>query len=247
MTPAPSLHELIATVQQDSPSDDPLDLLATASTTVTSLSTVGDAVLDHFVAGARAQGRSWTEISSVLGVSKQAAHKRFSGPKDDFSITFNADDFQRFTDRARNTVSAAQQLALGWGHNYIGTEHLLVAQFTEPRSIAAKVLDDHGITRATVEAKVLEQTPAGEPLSGLQVPFTPRAKQGLKGALTAALELGHNYIGTEHLLLGLYAPGAGDGLAGKILTDLGLTAEQAKEAVVAALSSITQQKAKDEA
>src|SRR5690606_8892231 len=133
MTPAPSLHELIATVQQDSPSDDPLDLLATASTTVTSLSTVGDAVLDHFVAGARAQGRSWTEISSVLGVSKQAAHKRFSASRSgEVTFTLNAGNFSRFTDRARKVVAAATEVAKAWGHPYVGTEHLLAAQFTQP-------------------------------------------------------------------------------------------------------------------
>jgi hypothetical protein len=232
MTPAPSLHELIATVQQDSPTDDPLDLLATASTTVASLSNVSDAVLDHFVMGARSQGRSWAEISSVLGVSKQAAHKRFSAPKaDDLTFTFETADFSRFTDRARLTLAAAQQIAMGWGHAYVGTEHLLTALYTQPEGIAARVLADHGVTREAVEGQILGIIPAGEAITDRShVPFTPRAKSVLKHALTEALSLGHNYIGTEHQLLGIY--GEGEGVGAKVLTELGLTAPQAKADIV---------------
>jgi hypothetical protein len=239
MTPAPSLHELIVTVQQDSPTDDALDLLATASTTVSSLSTVGDAVLDHFVAGARRQGRSWTEISSVLGVSKQAAHKKFSaaqlarqlfaaGPK----------NFERFTDRARRTVAAAIEAAQGLGHPYIGTEHMLLGQFAEPDAVAAKVLAAHGITSETVRERIVAVTPAGTPLTDTErPPFTPRAGDVFVKALTEALNLGHNYIGTEHLLLGLY--GDEQSLAYKVLTESGLSADEARAEIVDALSGLT--------
>ena len=235
MTPPPTLPELIATIQQDSPSDDPLDLLATASTTVAELSNTGDTVLDHYVLNARSQGRSWAEISSVLGVSKQAAHKRFSPSKQgDVSVTFNLGDLSRFTDRARRTVAAAQQIAGSWGHNYVGTEHLLVAQYTEPDAIAAKVLADHGVTREQVEQKVHEVTPPGDPITdGRHLMFTPRSHKVLEDALREALTLGHNYIGTEHLLLGLLAS---DGLAAKALHDLGLSAKEAKADIIAALS-----------
>jgi len=241
MTPAPSLHELIATVQQDSPSDDPLDLLATASTTVTSLSTVGDSVLDHFVAGARSQGRSWAEISSALGVSKQAAHKRFSPPKqDDVVLSMNVADFSRFTDRARRTVAAATEIAKSWGHNYVGTEHLLAAQFTEPQAVAARVLDQHSLTKDVVERAIQAVIPTKDPITDeSHPPFTPRAKGVLAGALREALLLGHNYIGTEHLLLGLYHQP--EGVAAKVLVEDGLTAEQAKADVVAILASLTKQ------
>jgi hypothetical protein len=242
MTPAPSLHELIATVQQDSPTDDPLDLLATASTTVTSLSTVGDAVLDHFVAGARGQGRSWADISSVLGVSKQAAHKRFAPPKqdDEVVLSLNVADFSRFTDRARRTVAAATETAKGWGHTFVGTEHLLAAQFTEPQAVAARVLDKHGLTRDLVERAIHAIVPTKDPVTDdSRPPFTPRAKGVLAGALREALLLGHNYIGTEHLLLGLYHQP--EGVGAKVLIDGGLPPDQAKADVVEILSALMKQ------
>jgi hypothetical protein len=243
MTPAPSLHELITAVQQDSPTDDPLDLLATASTTVTSLSTVGDAVLDHFVAGARSQGRSWAEISSVLGVSKQAAHKRFApttAETDMLSLSVNVADFSRFTDRARRTVAAAPEIAKGWGHNFVGTEHLLAAQFSEPQAVAARVLDQHGLSKDVVERAIQAIVPTKDPVTDeSRPPFTPRAKGVLAGALREALTLGHNYIGTEHLLLGLYHQP--EGVAAKVLIDGGLTAGQAKADVVAILATLMKQ------
>src|SRR5918999_3642772 len=98
MTPAPTLQELIETVERDAPSADVLDLLSTASSTVVQLEEVGDAVLGHFVDRCRRHGHSWTEISTALGVSKQAAHKRFS---------FTAPTLERFTPRARTAVDAA--------------------------------------------------------------------------------------------------------------------------------------------
>jgi hypothetical protein len=240
MAPPPSLQELIAVIRQDSPTDDPLDLLATASTTVTDLSTVGDSVLDHFVAGARRDGRSWAEISSVLGVSKQAAHKRFS-PSIQLSPSGN---FERMTPRARKTVEAAVEIARGLGHHYVGTEHVLLGQFAEPEAVAARVLATHGLTSANVTEKLLAITPNGAPISDdSQPPFTPRAKQLLSGAVAEALKLGHNYIGTEHILLALFHDG--ESLAAKIIDELGLTAVQARQGVVAVLSEIVAQKNRD--
>jgi hypothetical protein len=238
MTPAPALNELITTVQHDCPTDDPLDLLATASTTVTELSTVGDAVLDHFVAGARRAGRSWSEISGILGVSKQAAHKRFSAPRaEGVTVTLKAGNFSRFTDRARRTVVAAVEIAKSWGHNYVGTEHVLAAQFTEPQGIAARVLAARGVTREAVEATVFEFTPRGEPIEGDgHLTFTPRTQKALEEALREALELGHNYLGTEHQLLGILA--VGDGLAARVLADLGVTLPEVRADVVAALETL---------
>ncbi|HZI37104.1 MAG TPA: hypothetical protein VFF24_02265, partial [Acidimicrobiia bacterium] len=116
MTPAPTLQGLIETVEADAASADPLDLLATASSTVAQLAEVGDAVLGHFVDRCRRNGHSWTEISGALGVTKQAAHKRFS---------FTAPTLERFTERARRAVDAAAVAARDLRHNFVGTEHLL--------------------------------------------------------------------------------------------------------------------------
>src|SRR5262245_46317772 len=110
MTPAPTLQELIETVERDAPGSSLLDLLSTASSTVAQLEEVGDAVLGHFVDRCRRNGHSWTEISSALGVTKQAAHKRFSFP---------APTLERLTPRARSAVDAATQAARGLAHNFV--------------------------------------------------------------------------------------------------------------------------------
>ena len=170
-----------------------LALLTTASSTVAQLEEVGDAVLGHFVDRCRRNGHSWSEISVALGVSKQAAHKRFSFP---------APTLERFTARARRTVDAAAVAARGLGHNYVGTEHLLLGLFAEPHALAARVLAEAGVERAAVEARVLDVLPRGrEPLLDNPL-YIPQASLALQGALEEALRLGHNYIGTEHMLLG---------------------------------------------
>jgi len=156
MTPAPTLQELIETVERDAPSRSLLDLLTTASSTVTQLEEVADAVLGHFVDRCRRHGHSWSEISTALGVSKQAAHKRFSLP---------GPTLERFTPRARGALDAAAKAARSLGHNYVGTEHLLLGLFAEPEGLAARALAERGVDRAVVEAKVLEVIPRrAEPL-----------------------------------------------------------------------------------
>jgi hypothetical protein len=221
MAPAPTLQELIETVERDATSSEVLDMLAAVSSTVAQLEEVADAVLGHFVDRCRRHGHSWTEISSALGVSKQAAHKRFS---------FTAPTLERFTERARRAVDAAAQAARALGHNFVGTEHLLLGLFDQPEGLAARALAEAGVGPAAVESKVLEVVPRGrQPL--LENPlYTPRASLALQAALDEALRLGHNYIGTEHILLGLLKDR--DGLAARALNDLGLNAESIRARLV---------------
>lgn len=240
MTPPPTLTDLIATVQRDAPSDDPLDLLATASRTVTELSTVGDAVLDHYVAGARRAGRSWSDISGVLGVSKQAAHKRYSpAAQTPPGVDAGAGvwGFGRYTPRAQRTLAASVEAARALGHPYVGTEHLLLGQFTEPEAIAARVLEGRGVTEQAVREWLQRHIPAADPIAGDMNPaFTPRASEALGAAVREALDLGHNYIGTEHLLLALFADA--DGMAARALADLGLDAAAARDDALGLLGTI---------
>jgi hypothetical protein len=230
MTPAPTLQGLIETVEADAASADPLDLLATASSTVAQLAEVGDAVLGHFVDRCRRNGHSWTEISGALGVTKQAAHKRFS-----FTA---APTLERFTERARRAVDAAAVAARDLRHNFVGTEHLLLGLFAQPEGLAARALAEAGVDRKAVEAMVLEVVPrGGEPMLDNPL-YTPRASLALQGALEEALRLGHNYIGTEHILLGLVRDR--DALSARALKELGVSVESIRSRLVEMVNAIAQ-------
>ncbi|MGH9098013.1 MAG: Clp protease N-terminal domain-containing protein, partial [Acidimicrobiales bacterium] len=116
MTPSPTLQALIDGVKADAPGDEALIELSQASRTVSDLEQVGDALLGHFVDQCRRSRHSWSEISGALGVSKQAAHKRF---------TFDVPTFERFTERARSVLSQSETEAHRLGHGFVGTEHIL--------------------------------------------------------------------------------------------------------------------------
>src|SRR5712691_9667830 len=166
MAPAPTLDELIAIARADTDTDDALDRLATAAVLVGSLSETGDAVLGHFVDEARSAGRSWVEISSVLGVTRQAVHKRFAvgEPVDRPSL-------RRFTDRTRRAIDDADAIARGFRHDTIGTEHLLLGFFAVPGCLAAEILDGAGAGRDVVTAAV--GAIFGAPVPGAQAPSYP--------------------------------------------------------------------------
>jgi hypothetical protein len=232
MTPGPNLQELIDTIRADAASDDALAQLAEASTTITALSQTGDAALGYFVDRARAAGHSWVEISNVLGVSKQAAHKRFAAP------WTTRPAFDRYTQRTRNVVEASAGIALRRNHAYVGTEHLLLAFFTEPRAVATKILAAHGLTQSAVLEAVRAVVPDGETQYDGEPPFTARANHVLQGAVAEALELGHNYVGTEHILLSFYRDSGG--VAARVLRRLGLDDDTARSEVVAALDGLRQ-------
>jgi len=142
--------------------------------------------------------------------------------------------FERFTDRARRVVVIAQEEARLLNHNYIGTEHILLGLIHEGDSVAAQVLTGMDISLETVRAEVDEIVgPGSSPPSG-HIPFTPRAKKVLELALREALQLGHNYIGTEHILLGLVREG--EGVAAQVLVKLGAELSRVRQAVVQELS-----------
>ena len=142
--------------------------------------------------------------------------------------------FERFTDRARRVVVLAQDEARGLKHNYIGTEHLLLGLISEGEGVAAKALETMGFKGEAVRASVIEIIGEGEkPVEG-HIPFTPRAKRVFELSLREALQLGHNYIGTEHLLLGLLKEG--EGVAAQVLTKQGADLAQVRQTVIQMLS-----------
>ncbi len=142
--------------------------------------------------------------------------------------------FERFTERARQVVVLAQEEARALKHNYIGTEHLLLGLLREEEGVAARVLDGLEVSVEEVRAAVVRIVGSGEESPQGQIPFTPRAKKVLELALREALSLGHNYIGTEHILLGLVRED--EGVAARILLDLDAEPEKIRNEVMRTLS-----------
>ncbi len=138
--------------------------------------------------------------------------------------------FERFTDRARRVVVLAQEEARTLNHNYIGTEHILLGLLREDEGVAAQALKALNISLETVRQQVEEIIGLGQQALSGHIPFTPRAKKVLELSLREALQLGHNYIGTEHILLGLIHEG--EGVAAQVLVRLGADLDRVRQQVV---------------
>src|SRR2546422_3259522 len=138
--------------------------------------------------------------------------------------------FERFTERARQVVVLAQEEARTLKHNYIGTEHILLGLLREEEGLAARVLESLDITVEEVRAQIARIVGQGDEVTTGQIPFTPRAKKVLELALREALSLGHNYIGTEHILLGLVREN--EGVAARILIDFDADAEKIRNEII---------------
>ena len=143
--------------------------------------------------------------------------------------------FERFTDRARRVVVLAQEEARKLNHNYIGTEHILLGLIQEGEGHAAKALEELNISNENVRKEVVEIIGEGQQSPSGHIPFTPRAKKVLELSLREALQLGHNYIGTEHILLGLIREG--EGVAAQVLKKLGAELAQVRQTVIKLISS----------
>src|ERR1700683_4270013 len=142
--------------------------------------------------------------------------------------------FERFTDRARRVAVLAQEEARMLNHDYIGTEHILLGLIREGGGVAAKALESLGISLEAVRQQVGEIIGQGQQASSGHIPFTPRAKKVLELSLREALQLGHNYIGTEHILLGLIREG--DGVAAQVLVKLGADPSRIRQQVIQLLA-----------
>jgi ATP-dependent Clp protease ATP-binding subunit ClpA len=180
--------------------DGPLDQLTDAMLAAEALGEVADHLIGHFVDQARRSGASWTDIGKCMGVTKQAAQKRFV-PRTETNPLDSGAGFSRFTPRARNVVVEAQNRAHAAGNGEIAPAHLLLALFDDPSSVAARLLVGHGIDAARAREAVTLPPKVDEPPA--LVPFNAPAKKALELTFREALRLGHNYIGTEHILLAL--------------------------------------------
>ena len=223
-----------------------LDHVSAAVRLSEQLGELADHLIGHFVDQARKSGASWTEIGQSMGVTKQAAQKRFApkGPVQGEGIPSGlGEEFgQGFTDRAKRAEIAARQMAIRHRNEEVLPEHVVLAMLHEPEGMAAKAIAALGVsTEAAREALAAALPPAGaDEQAREQVPFSPRAKGVLKLALHEALSLGHNYIGTEHLLLGVVREEEAQG--GGALTGLGLTEKRVREWLIPELALLAAKK-----
>lgn len=215
---------------------DPLEQLSNAVLAGEHLGEIADHLIGHFVDQARRTGASWTDIGKSMGVTKQAAQKRFipKEPGEPTSLDPN-NGFQQFTPRARNVVIAAQEQARHAGNHEIHPHHLILGLLTEPDGIATQALAAQHLSPETIREHVTtDLPPAVDDVPGL-IPFTTQSKKALELTFRTALRLGHNYIGTEHILLALLELEDTEGP----LHTLGVDKTRAEADIITAIADVT--------
>ncbi|MFF6997852.1 Clp protease N-terminal domain-containing protein [Streptomyces sp. NPDC008313] len=230
-TPSVRLDDLIDAIKKVH--TDALDQLQDAVIAADHLGDVADHLIGHFVDQARRSGASWTDIGKSMGVTRQAAQKRFVPKGSESSDLDPGQGFGRYTPRARKVVMVAHNEAKTAGNSEGLPEHLVLGLLSEPEGLAAKAIVAQGITLDAVrEAATAALPPAGD--TPELIPYGPAAKKALELTFREALRLGHNYIGTEHLLLALLEHENGGG----VLSGLGVDKARTEEYVAAALADV---------
>ncbi|MFJ9900399.1 Clp protease N-terminal domain-containing protein [Streptomyces sp. NPDC091280] len=208
VTSSVRLDDLIAAIKKVHPA--PLDQLQDAVIAADHLGDVADHLIGHFVDQARRSGASWTDIGRSMGVTRQAAQKRFVA-KESADLDLSQ-GFSRYTVRARNVVMAAHETAKGAGNTEGLPAHLVLGLLAEPEALAAKAIVAQGVPLGAVREAATAALPAASDDAPELVPYGPDAKKVLELTFREALRLGHNYIGTEHILLALLEHENGEGL-----------------------------------
>jgi hypothetical protein len=214
---------------------DPLEQLTGAVLAADHLADVADHLIGHFVDQARRSGASWTDIGRSMGVTKQAAQKRFV-PKDPGQVPDldSSQGFTRFTPRARNAVVAAQNEARAAGHDLIRPEHLVLGLLSDPGGVGPAAIVAQGVPLDRVRETATAALPPPAAEVPALIPFDQGAKKALELTFREALRMGHNYIGTEHILLALLELEEGGG----VLTGLGIDKDAVAEYVTATLADL---------
>ncbi|WP_405551502.1 Clp protease N-terminal domain-containing protein [Streptomyces sp. NBC_01171] len=216
-----NLADLIARLDEELPEAGDLAHISEARLRAQTLSDLGDQLIDHYVSKAKRSGASWTEIGDAIGVSKQAAQQRHAPTP-----------FERFTHLNRHGIVLAQEAARTHKHDSIGTEHLLLGLLGEPQGRAYEALVAKAGSEQRVRDAVAEVLPpAGTKALRGHIAFREESKAAIEQARDAATELGHDWVGTEHMLLGLIR--AEGSPAAQILRELGFTPEELRETVAA--------------
>jgi hypothetical protein len=229
------LDDLIAAIK--TAHSDALDQLSDAVIAADHLGDVADHLIGHFVDQARRSGASWSEIGRSMGVTKQAAQKRFVPKAASEVATLDPDaGFARFTPRARNVVMASMNEARAAGNDSIGLEHLILGLLTEPDALAAKAIVAQGVSLEKVRQTVLKTLPPRVEEIPELIPYSGQARKALELTFREALRMGHNYIGTEHILLAILELEDGTG----VLAGLGVTKAAAEASIAQALAAMAQ-------
>jgi hypothetical protein len=230
------LDNLIAYVKALHPEGGPLAHLSDAVTVAARVEEQSDALIGHFVDQARRSGASWSQIGASMGVSKQAAQKRFV---DRDLLPEGTQPFSRFTLRARTMLATAGLIAAAAGVESIRDTDIAASVPSQPGGLAATIVHRAGVTDEQLHRAFAVEpsagTPAAEPAALEKLSFDASGKDALKGALKSALRLGHNYLGTEHLLLGVLFAG---GPAAETLNSLGLSVENVETALTEEIRKI---------
>ncbi|MFE7423011.1 Clp protease N-terminal domain-containing protein [Rhodococcus sp. NPDC057529] len=234
VTPPIRLDDLIEAIKKVH-SEAPLEQLTDAVLAAEHLGELADHLIGHFVDQARRSGASWTEIGKSMGVTKQAAQKRFV-PKDpgQASDLDPNQGFSRFTPRARQVVVVAQNEARAANNSEILPQHLVLGLLTDPDGLGARAIAAQGVDLDMVRhAATATLPPAAEEVPAL-IPFDAQSRKALELTFREALRLGHNYIGTEHILLALLEVEDGVG----VLAGLGVDKAAVEENIAADLAAI---------
>ena len=236
VVPAPSLAELIETVHDRSAGNDALTRVEAAAQVSGEITSKADALLGYFVESARQAGCSWAEIGTALGVTKQGAQQRFV----DRGESTRPDEERLlvgYTGRARASLARAREEAREMGHNYVGTEHVLLGVLADPAALSVRVLAELGVPADDLRQAVIEAAVPRSPYGAVaaDLPLTPRARRVLDLTRGESRRLGHNYVGTEHLLLAVAAEQ--DGIGGRVLREHGVDVDRARAEVIRALTA----------
>ncbi|GAA4581364.1 Clp protease N-terminal domain-containing protein [Planotetraspora phitsanulokensis] len=228
----PRLDDLIEVIKTRHPDGDALRQLTDAVVLGEHLGELADHLIGHFVDHARHSGASWTEIGHSMGVTKQAAQKRFVPKESGGTPADDLKTFARYNDGARRAVVGSQEVARQARHDRIGPEHILLALLNEPQSPAARIVDVLSGSSDAVRESLAGTLPPGESALVGHIPFAAQSVKALELTGREALRLGHEHVGTEHLLLGVLSVGESPAVA--VLEQAGVTKEGA-EAEIARL------------
>lgn len=223
MEPLPQFDDLIEHIESADPEATAVQHLVESVGLATHLGELADHLVGHFVDQARSAGASWAEIGDALGVTKQAAQKRFvprARSEHHLGGGRAKSMFERFTDEARSMVVASEELCRQAGHPEVGTGHILLALIDDPKGLTARVLTAEGVSPDQVRASVGSALGPGQGATAGHIPFSTDAKKVLELSLREAIRSQSDHIGEQHILLGLLRDEKS--LGAKTLAELGI-------------------------